>query len=37
VALVMSKPPSCKASNVLGIITKERIVASAEEALDLFE
>ncbi len=29
--------PSCKASDVLGIITKDRIAASAEEALEIFE
>jgi chloride channel protein, CIC family len=37
VALVVSRVPPCLVSDVLGLITKERIVASVEEALDLFE
>ncbi len=37
VALVVSKSPPRSASDVLGLITKERITASMEEALSLFE
>lgn len=37
VALVVTKSPPDSASDVVGLITKERIAASVEEALDLFE
>lgn len=36
VALVVSKSPPRSASDVLGLITKDSIMASMEEALDLF-
>ena len=35
-ALVVSKSPPESASDVLGIITKDHIAASVEEAMDLF-
>ncbi len=36
VALVAAKSPPLSPGDILGLITKERILASAEEALDLF-
>ena len=37
VALVLSKSPPGSVSDVVGLITKERIAATVEDALDLFE
>jgi len=37
VALVVSKSPPLSASDVSGIITKERIAGAVEESLDIFE
>ena len=37
VALVVSKSPPGSVSDVVGLITKERIAATVEDALDLFE